>query len=169
VLNKLQSELAVATEQKEAASQRAIAAETKIVELTSNVDELTKAQTELEVTASKYQQDAAALTADVSQLQEKLSAVQSENRKLTGKVERVEKEKHVLILDQVNRAKDLDTLRRTYEALQLSMEEAKAQTDHEKMSKERLLETNGIIEAELDRLRVDHRELQEVSHLSEHV
>lgn len=161
LLNKMRPELAASNEAKELAEARAMVAEKGLSELQVLVTSLESKRIEHEALTQRQQQEARGLVADLSQLKEKNTELVAETRKMINRIDRLEKDKHDMALDVSGKARDLEVVRNQNESLQVAIEDMKARVDTERSSRERALESNGLLESEVERLRSDNREHQE--------
>lgn len=99
--------------------------------------------------------------ADLLQVKDRNNVLMNENRKLTSRADRLEKDKYDMALDLAARGKEIEALKNTSEQLGITVEELKDRLEVLGSAKEKLSETNGALEIDLERYRSDCREHQE--------
>ena len=161
LLSKMRLDLAAAQDGLAMERARAEAAEREVQALQIVVGSLEKTKVEADAHLRRAEQDRAGLHSDVQQLQESNSHLLSEQRRAQAGLERLERERTELTIDLSGRVKDVESLKKVCEALQVENEDLRARADNERMAKERALESGGILDGELERLRSDLREQQE--------
>lgn len=163
LLSKMRLDLAAALDGQAMEKARAEAAEREVSALQIVSNSLEKAKMESDITLLRAEQDRAGLQSDLQQLADTNAHLLSEQRRATAGLERLERERTELTIDLSGRVKDVEGYRKAVEALQTDQEDLRARLDHERLAKERALESSGVLDGELERLRSDLREHQENS------
>jgi len=161
LLSRMRLELAAAQDAVTMEKSRADNAERDIRSMQIVVSSLEKAKIESDILIHRAEQEKVGLQSDLQQMSDNHAQLLSEQRKATVSLERLERERTELTIDLSGRVKDIESLRKIVESLQVEQEDLRAKLDHERMSKERALENNGSLDGELDRTKSDLRELQE--------
>jgi chromosome segregation ATPase len=161
LLSRMRLELAAAQDAVTMEKSRAENAERDIKALQIVVSSLEKAKIESDILIHRAEQEKVGLQSDLQQMSDNHTQLLSELRKSTLSLERLERERTELTIDLSGRVKDIESLRKIVESLQVEQEDLRSKLDHERMSKERALENNGSLDGELDRAKSDLRELQE--------
>lgn len=161
LLSRMRLELAAAQDTVTMEKARADGLERDVSAMQIVVNSLEKNKIESDIMIQRAEQEKVGLQSDLQQMSDNHAQLLSDQRKAAVAIERFERERTELTIDLSGRVKDITSLKKIIESLQVEQEDLRAKVDNERMAKERALETGGILDGELERLKSDMRELQE--------
>ena len=161
LLTKMKNDLNIAIESKNEIHKKLEISDTKVVEVTDKLQMIEATNVENEKLYSESQVEIRKITVELSQIKDKNVALVAEGRKSITRIERLERDKYDMAVDLSNKSKDLELIKVNLDSVTIKYNELQEKAEFERVQKDRVIDSNSVLETELERLRVDNREHQE--------
>ena len=161
LLTKMKNDLNIAIESKNEIHKKLEISDKKVVEVTDKLQMIQATNVENEKLYSESQVEIRKITVELSQIKDKNVALVAEGRKSITRIERLERDKYDMAVDLSNKSKDLELIKVNLDSVTIKYNELQEKAEFERVQKDRVIDSNSVLETELERLRVDNREHQE--------
>lgn len=161
LLTKMKNDLNIAIESKNEIHKKLEISDKKVVEVTDKLQMIEATNVENEKLYSESQVEIRKITVELSQIKDKNVALVAEGRKSITRIERLERDKYDMAVDLSNKSKDLELIKVNLDSVTIKYNELQEKAEFERVQKDRVIDSNSVLETELERLRVDNREHQE--------
>jgi plectin len=161
LLTKMKNDLNITIEAKNDVQKKLEISDKKVVEVSDKLQVIEATNAENERLYAESQQEIRKITLELSQVKDKNVALVAEGRKSATRIERLERDKYDMAVDLSNKSKDLESIKSNFDNITLKYNELQEKVELERAQKDRVIDSNSVLETELERLRVDNREHQE--------